>query len=68
MGHDRPVFQTGTVMAPLEPRSKEEETMELGPLKGEGAIPMAHEEQLGDEDEAVLGPSGFRRIAREGAG
>lgn len=46
-------------MAPLEPGSKEEE-MEWG-----GTIPMAHEEQPGDEDEALPGPSGLRRVSRE---
>lgn len=34
----------GCVMAPLEPRSKEEEDLEPGPMEENGSVPMAHEE------------------------
>lgn len=50
-------------MAPPEPPSKEE--MEPGLMEGEGALPLAHEKLPGGEDEAVLGPLGFRRVGRE---
>lgn len=47
----------GCVMAPLEPGSKEEEELEPGPTGQNGSVPMAHEEQPGDEDKVVTCPS-----------
>lgn len=50
---------------PSEPGSQEEEEGQPGLPDEEDTAPMSHEEGQGDEDEAIPGPSSFRRVGRE---